>query len=97
MNVENHGTYSLLEARIHRISGHGFVCTAQKIIVKTFKNFFGSTWSEREEIDIKLSRLECLSMQITKQCYNQPMTCVDDTCYSKIEPKLRYEWESTLQ
>jgi hypothetical protein len=96
---ENHDadTYFLLEKRLHKVDGYGHVCTAQQIVVETHKSIFGNKWHERIVHDLTLSKVDCLSMQMSNRCFGFTMNCIDNSCFYKNEPELKYEWASKLQ
>ncbi|RNA03917.1 hypothetical protein BpHYR1_016919, partial [Brachionus plicatilis] len=88
--------YNVLEKTPFYINGNGFMCTRDKIDVRTYETFFGQRIHERMVTNEKLSREECLALIKTRKCYAQEMECINNNCKSIEEPKVSYSWLKEL-
>ena len=88
------GKFWILKRSIYPIDGQGFKCLIDKVLVKTYVNFFGvkEVWRTVEPQEV--SKEECLAMVISKSYNKQNFTCVNDHCKSLVEPKVDFGWLS---
>ncbi|CAF0989556.1 unnamed protein product [Brachionus calyciflorus] len=86
--------FFMLDKRDHIIKGFGYMCTKTKIIVKKWKNFCKQPRKIREEVEILVSKEECLVMVLSKKGENHELICENDLCKLIMEPEEKYEYSS---
>ncbi|CAF1130697.1 unnamed protein product, partial [Brachionus calyciflorus] len=91
---ETNKEFFMLDKRDHIIEGFGYMCTKTKIIVKTWKNFWNQPRKIREEVEILVSKEECLVMVLSKKCENHELICENDLCKLIMEPEEKFEYFS---
>ena len=70
------------------LEGEGFECSKKQLEYKLKTSFFGKKSTEFQSFDIKLSRLECLSMISENVCHGIQMNCsIGESCIYK-QPRL---------
>ena len=84
--------FYLLDKLAHLVSGQATECKKERIIIKTYKDFFRRESFETKTVVVKVSKVECEYMKVTKMCGDQVMTCENNICSSENYPLETYTW-----
>ncbi len=79
------------------MSGEGYECKKEVIILTTHVDFFGQHTYNINEPIVKLSRDECDHMVLTRRCDQILMQCQDNKCFSIQELNYDYSWRQTIK
>ena len=90
--IVQNGQFTILEKESHLLSGKGYFCLKEKVIIETWKTFWNNPDSKKTKITILLSREECMAMHLTKTCSdNINMKCNGKLCISEEkDPNIEY-------
>ncbi len=69
---------SILSKKKHVVSGEGYECKKEVIILTTHKDFFGHHTYNINKTIVKLSREDCDHMVLTRRCDQILMQCQDN-------------------
>ena len=79
------------------VSGEGYECKKEVIILTTHKDFFGQHTYNINKTIVKFSREDCDHMVLTRSCDQILMQCQDNKCFSIQELNYDYVWLQTIK
>jgi len=88
---------SILEKMKYNINGDGYACKQTKRIHKLTYHWYLAQSKIENEIDVELSREDCLLMILGKKCEHQKMNCMDDDCHIDYRPNEYFSYGSELE
>ena len=84
--------FFLFDKLAHLVSGQAIECRKERTMIKTYKDFFRPESIETKTVVVKVSKVECEYMRVTKMCGDNLMRCENEVCSSSNNPLETYSW-----
>ena len=87
---------AIMKKITHSISGSGFQCSMEKVIITTHTSVFFDQNDKVSIEPISLSASDCWYMVHSKRCKDKQMMCDGPSCIYKANIKPTYRWLETI-